>query len=132
MRMETLAWRSSESAKSSEGSTGRLTNSATTAQNAAMPAYLSHLTKSTRSLTTSDGRRVEVWELCVPPSAPCLSAWASNFRQHYCLDSEIDDLRAGTGLSRADYLTQLVFPDKSVAPGPGIRAGDFAIIGPEN
>jgi hypothetical protein len=69
---------------------------------------------------------VDVWELCVPPNAPYLSAWASNFRQHYCPDSEIDDLRAGTGLSRAEYLAQLVFPDESAAPGPGIRAGDFA------
>ena len=48
------------------------------------------------------------------------------FRQHYCSDTEIDALRAGTGLSRAQYLVQLVFPDKSVAPGPSIRAGDFA------
>jgi hypothetical protein len=55
-----------------------------------------------------------------------MSTWAANFRQHYCSDSEIDALRDGTGLSRAEYLTQLVFPDESAAPGPGIRAGDFA------
>jgi hypothetical protein len=55
-----------------------------------------------------------------------LSEWASAFRQHYCSDAEIDALRAGTGLTRSEYLTQLVFPDKSAAPGPGIRAGDFA------
>lgn len=58
--------------------------------------------------------------------ADYLSEWASNFRQHYCSNSEIDALRAGTGLTRSEYLTQLVFPDKSAAPGPGIRAGDFA------
>ncbi len=28
--------------------------------------------------------------------------------------------------TRAEYLVKLVFPDKSNAPGPGIRAGDFA------
>ena len=56
-----------------------------------------------------------------------LSEWARHFRQNYRLDSEIDALRAGTGLSRADYLKQLVFPD-TVAPGPSVRAGDFAEI----
>ena len=55
-----------------------------------------------------------------------MGAWAASFRQHYCSDAEIDTLRAGTGLSRTDYLVQLAFPDKSVAPGPGIRSGDFA------
>ena len=90
-----------------------------------MPPHLSGLTKCEATLTTSDGRHIDIWEL-VSTDSDYLSAWASNFRQHYCSDSEIDDLRAGTGLSRAEYLTQLVFPDKSVAPGPGIRAGDFA------
>jgi len=91
----------------------------------ARPAHLSCLTKVAKPLTTSDGYHIDVWELCVPSTVD-LSAWASLFRQHYCSDSEIDDLRTGTGLSRADYLTQLVFPDKSAKPGPGIRAGDFA------
>jgi len=90
------------------------------------PPYLSSLTKCAQTLTTSDGHAIDVWELKVPSSAGYLSDWASTFRQHYCSDSEIDALRAGTGLSRAQYLIQLVFPDKSVAPGPGIRAGDFA------
>jgi hypothetical protein len=91
-----------------------------------MPSYLSSLTKCAETLVTSDGRRIDVWELRVLPSADYQSEWALNFRQHYCSDSEIDDLRAGTGLSRVEYLTQLVFPDKNVAPGPAIRAGDFA------
>ena len=91
-----------------------------------MPSHLSSLTQCAETLTTSDGRSIDVWELTVPSGAGYLSDWASVFRQHYCSDSEIDALRAGTKLSRAEYLTQLVFPDKSVAPGPGIRAGDFA------
>ena len=93
---------------------------------AVMPSHLSSLTKSAESLTTSDGRAIDVWGLTVPSSASYVSDWASAFRQHYCSDSEIDSLRAGTSLSRAEYLTNLVFPDQSVAPGPGIRAGDFA------
>lgn len=91
-----------------------------------MPPHLSCLVKSAVTLATSDGCKIDVWELRVPPKADYLSAWASNFRQHYCSDSEIDGLRAGTGLSRAEYLTQLVFPGNSAPPGPGIRAGDFA------
>ena len=91
-----------------------------------MPCHLSNLTKCAETLATSDGRQIDVWELRVPSTVSYLSVWASDFRQHYCSDADLDELRAGTGLSRADYLTQLVFPDKSAAPGPGIRAGDFA------
>lgn len=92
------------------------------------PDYLSNLSKCGKTLTTSDGFSVDIWELSVPTNHGHLCSWASTFRHHYCLDTEIDDLREGTGLSRAEYLTQLVFPDKSTAPGPGIRAGDFAEI----
>ena len=91
-----------------------------------MPTYLSSLINCGAILATSDGHSIDVWELLVPPDTSDLSEWASHFRQHYCPDSEIDTLREGTGLSRAEYLTQLVFPDRSTAPGPGIRSGDFA------
>lgn len=89
------------------------------------PHHIANFKKHVTPLTTSDGYKVDVWELTVPTTAG-LSSWAAHFRQYYCSDTEIDTLRAGTGLSRAEYLTELVFPDKSVAPGPGIRAGDFA------
>lgn len=88
--------------------------------------HLSCLTKCSHFLTSSDGATIDVWELAVAPDADFIGEWASGFRQQYCLDTEIDLLREGTGLSRADYLIQLVFPDKSSAPGPSIRAGDFA------
>jgi hypothetical protein len=91
-----------------------------------LPPHLSGLSKCAETLSTSDGCCIDVWELTVPPTAGYLSEWASKFRQHYCSDAEIDALRAGTELTRSEYLTQLVFPDKSAAPGPGIRAGDFA------
>lgn len=90
------------------------------------PLHMACLRKLVKTLTTSDGFPIEVWKLRVPKNAHCLSNWAAAFREQYCSDSEIDKLRAGTGLSRAQYLTQLVFPDKLVAPGPGIRSGDFA------
>lgn len=76
-------------------------------------------------LKTDEGHPIEVWELSAPPTA-MMSAWAKCFRQHYCADTEIDELRAGTNLSRSEYLTQLIFPNESIAPGPGIRSGDFA------
>lgn len=89
------------------------------------PAYLQHL-KHAESLTLGGGGECEVWELEVTTDAACLSEWASRFRQTYCADSDIDILREGTGKSRAEYLLELVFPDKSAPPGPGIRSGDFA------
>jgi hypothetical protein len=90
------------------------------------PTYLSQLKKAATTLQTSDGRAIDVWELQIDTNNTHLSDWAARFRQHYCSDSDIDALRAGTGLTRSDYLTELVFPDKSDAPGPGVRAGDFA------
>ncbi|SFN60567.1 hypothetical protein SAMN05216386_1334 [Nitrosospira briensis] len=116
-------WKSSKQPISRSFNPDTVSASAT---GAALPSHLSNLSKRAESLVSSDGCRIDIWELNVPSTADYLSAWASNFRQHYCSDTEIDDLRAGTGLSRAEYLTQLIFPDKSTAPGPGIRAGDFA------
>jgi len=79
-------------------------------------------------LKTADGKLVEIWEFCHEKDDAVLSAWAKHFRNHYCLDSQIDALRSGTSSSRAEYLNNIKFPDKSVAPGPSIRAGDFAEI----
>lgn len=89
------------------------------------PGYFHHL-KQHEPLNLGAGASCEVWELDIPSDAACLSEWACSFRQTYCPDSDLDILREGTGMSRAEYLLELVFPDKSVAPGPGVRAGDFA------
>lgn len=91
-----------------------------------IPTYLQYLKKTDKSLKSADGQNIDVWDLLIPKADPCLSEWATRFRQHYCLDAEIDELRDGTGLSRSDYLLQLIFPDKTKAPGPGVRSGDFA------
>lgn len=90
-----------------------------------IPQHLSFLTKSSLILYTSDNHPIEVWDLNVNEEDN-LTDWAKHFRQSYCLDSEIDFLRDGTGLTRAEYLKQLVFPDETKAPGPSIRSGDFA------
>lgn len=95
---------------------------------AKVPAHLACLKKHKKPLTLAEGRKVELWTLTVPTEEGLLSKWATSFREHYCLDCEIDGLREGTGLSRKDYLLDLVFPDKSKEFGPAVRAGDFAEI----
>jgi hypothetical protein len=94
----------------------------------AVPPHLNWLVKDSRKLLSADGISIELWELQHQPEPKILSAWARHFRNHYCADGEIDILRAGTPLSRADYLVNLKFPDARKSPGPSIRSGDFAEI----
>jgi uncharacterized protein DUF1837 len=94
----------------------------------AVPLHLNWLVKDSKKILSADGVSIELWELRYQPHPQVLSAWAKHFRNHYCVDHEIDVLRAGTSLSRADYLTRLKFPDAKTAPGPSIRSGDFAEI----
>lgn len=75
---------------------------------------------------TTDGKEVEVWEFQHLDDEKVLSAWAKHFRNHYCLDTEIDFLRGRR--SRQDYLNNIKFPCSTSNLGPGIRAGDFGEI----
>lgn len=75
-----------------------------------------------------DGRVVEVWEFKHANDPVILSEWAKHFRNHYCIDEELDDFIDGTGLSKSEYLERIKFPDSRNAPGPSIRAGDFGEI----
>ncbi len=77
------------------------------------------------SISSSEGRDIEVYQFNHQQDPTILSAWAKHFREHYCPDNIIDDLISGTKLSRKDYFEQIVFPDKALAPGPSIRSGDF-------
>lgn len=90
--------------------------------------HVAWFSKTKERLRTADGKSIEVWEFKHRQNQKILSAWAKHFRNHYCLDSEIDVLRKGTGLSRKEYLEQLKFPAQSGSPGPSIRSGDFAEI----
>lgn len=92
------------------------------------PPHTSWLEDTGQPLTTASGDQVQVLEFAHAADPNILKAWAKHFREHYCLDSALDEAREGTGLSREDYLKQLVFPDQTVAPGPSTRAGDFAEI----
>lgn len=93
--------------------------------------HLAWLKDTGEVISTTDGKKVSVWELaCDANDSQTWKAWAKHFREHYCLDAMIDLLKEGTpyAASRADYLKSLVFPDENAAPGPSIRAGDFAEI----
>lgn len=76
-------------------------------------------------LTTTDGKPVKILDFEYGDEIAVLSDWAKHLRNQYCDDTKIDALRTGTGLNRADYLTQYKFPDRTTRPGPSIRAGDF-------
>ena len=92
------------------------------------PPHIAWLKDSGKTLTTTAGQKIRVLEFAHREDKTILSSWARHFREHYCLDKVLDEARAGTGLSRKQYLEQLVFPGKDVAPGPSTRAGDFAEI----
>ncbi len=94
----------------------------------AVPEHLAWLVDTEQIIKTADGRSVLVMELRHKNDDRVLSAWAKHFRNHYCDDGQIDALCNGTGLSRAEYLREIKFPDQTRAPGPSIRAGDFGEI----
>jgi hypothetical protein len=92
------------------------------------PPHTKWLQDTGERLATVDGRVVEVWELRYANDQAILSAWARHFRNHYCSDADLPDFVAGTGMSPAEYLVRIKFPDAKAAPGPSVRAGDFAEI----
>ena len=95
---------------------------------AVAPKHISRFSDLDEILTTVDGLNIKVLQLNTVMTEGLIGDWATHFRRHYCPDDDIDRLRSGTGLTRSEYLKNLVFPDKHEAPGPGIRAGDFAEI----
>ena len=63
------------------------------------------LVDTDQQLKTADGKDVEVWEFRHENDVAVLSAGAKHFRNHYCLDAEIDFLRGKQ--ARKDYLIHL-------------------------
>ena len=86
------------------------------------------LVEAENGLKTSDGVEVKIYDLNHTNDDEILSSWAKHFRNHYCSDNDIDNLRNGTGLSKLEYLLKNKFPDEKIKPGPSIRAGDFGEI----
>ncbi len=94
----------------------------------AAPDHVAWLEDTGEVIETADGREAEIWVLQHADDPAILSAWATHYRQHYCRDEDLPDLVANTGLSSADFLTNIKFPDAVAAPGPSTRAGDFSEI----
>ena len=90
-------------------------------------AISSWLVETGDRIVSTEGVEIAIFELRHEDDDEVLSAWAEHFRGHYCLDSEIDALREGTGFSREEYLNEIKFPSRSDL-GPAIRSGDFAEI----
>jgi len=91
-------------------------------------SHLNWLQDTNKILSTIDGIPIKVFELNHTKDKAVLSSWAKHFRNHYCLDEDIDMLRDGTGKSRTEYLNDLVFPDRGTHSGPATRSGDFGEI----
>ena len=95
---------------------------------AGRPPHIEWLQDTGERLATVDRRVIELWELRHVDDSVILSAWAAHFRHHYCSDTDLPDFVAGTGKTAAEYLVSIKFPDVKAAPGPSVRAGDFAEI----
>lgn len=91
------------------------------------PPHTTWLTDTHTPFTIASGETVNVIEFKHQPNQAILSAWAKHFRSHYCDDAHIDALREKK-TSRADYLKNIVFPDKLNRLGRGVLSGDFAEI----
>lgn len=93
------------------------------------PKHIEWLRKTDEVELTADGSEVEIWEFTADNSdESVMREWAKHFRNHYCDDTQLDALCSGTEKSKRDYLIDIKFPDARSAPGPSIRAGDFAEI----
>lgn len=89
--------------------------------------YLQWLQKQ-KDFISCEGKKIEVFSLLHNSQMNnIMSEWATHFRNQYCNDSIIDRLKPPSK-SRKDYLNEIKFPDKSITPGPSIRAGDFGEI----
>ncbi|SMB59625.1 Hachiman antiphage defense system protein HamA [Klebsiella variicola] len=91
-----------------------------------LPNHLKGLIIRSSGLKTVEGHTVNVWEFSPPTDPALLDSWALHFRRQYCTDQELTELLCGTGMTVEQYLNAYIFPDKTKAPGPSIRSGDFA------
>lgn len=90
--------------------------------------HLGWLVDSGITIKSSCGRDIPVLHLKHDTSnAVIMSAWAKHFRNHYCNDDELPYIKNPTK-TNSQYLLTEKFPHQTNAPGPSIRAGDFAEI----
>ena len=79
--------------------------------------------KTSAVARTVDGRKVRILDFDTNSAEAHIPEWAAHVRRHYCAEGDIDNLRRGTGKSRADFLRELVIPS-----APNIIAAEFAEI----
>ena len=70
--------------------------------------HLKWLIDTGKRLTTTDGKKIEIWEFRHNNDNAILSAWTRHFRNHYCFDTEIDYLR-----NENEYLSEKELYDKA-------------------
>lgn len=88
--------------------------------------HLAWLIDSGKTIKTSCGKIVPVYEFRYDMTDnEIMSSWATHFRNHYCLDTDLPHLKSPKQ-TNSDFL-QLKFPDRQ-GGGPSIRAGDFCEI----
>ena len=92
-----------------------------------MLEYLNHL-DYVKTIRTADGKPVDIFKLSLIEDDEVLDEWANHFRGLYCSNDDLERLIDGTGMSREEFLENIKFPDKSNAPGPSTRSGDFSEI----
>lgn len=84
--------------------------------------------EQTDTYTSACGQAISVFALKYDAlDVKVMSEWARHFRNHYCLDKHLQFIK-NPMMSNSEYLTSEKFPSRSIAPGPSIRAGDFAEI----
>ena len=91
------------------------------------PPHIDWLKPTGEIITTAEGSIITLVTLNHLDDKAILSPWAAHFRRHYCDDAELAT-HGDTGLSKAEYLKTLKFPDPKQPPGPATRSGDFAEI----
>ncbi|TIU46155.1 MAG: DUF1837 domain-containing protein [Mesorhizobium sp.] len=92
------------------------------------PPHIDWLEDTGETFETADGQTVEVWDFNYKEDEDAMKEWAKHFREHYCSDDELPFLVDGTGKTKSQFLNEIKFPDRRIAPGPSTRSGDFAEI----
>lgn len=58
----------------------------------------------TETINSSDGKPIEIYT----KNEEILNEWTKHFRPHYCLDTDIDDLREGSNKTRKKLLNEFI------------------------
>lgn len=77
---------------------------------------------------TINNKKVDIFEFQYEYDDNIINEWSKHFRQQYCSDTELVEESEANKLSESEFLLNIKFPTEHGAPGPSIRAGDFAEI----